>query len=79
MGWSGLANGELLKVAEKQFDVLITGDRNLSFQQRVSTFNIAVIILHAKTTQLDDTLVLMEKVNSVLDTITPGETADVYP
>ena len=78
MGWSGLANGELLRVAETRFDVLITGDRNLSFQQKVSTFNIAVVVLHAKTTQLNDTLVLMKKVNSVLETITPGEIADVY-
>ncbi len=32
MGWGGLTNGDLLKQAEAEFDLLITGDRNLSFQ-----------------------------------------------
>jgi hypothetical protein len=31
-GWSGLTNGSLLKVAEDEFDVLITGDQNLTSQ-----------------------------------------------
>jgi hypothetical protein len=33
MGWSGVKNGRLLALAEQQFDVFITGDRNVSFQQ----------------------------------------------
>jgi hypothetical protein len=41
MGWGGLTNGALLERAEKEFDVFVTGDRNLSFQQKVSSFNIA--------------------------------------
>ena len=38
MGWSGLANGALMRKAEQEFDVFITGDRNLSFQQVSATF-----------------------------------------
>jgi len=79
MGWAGLANGDLLKKAEKNFDVLITGDRNLSFQQDTLNFNIAVIVLHAKTTKLDDTLALIDKVLTILKTITKGDVVDVYP
>jgi hypothetical protein len=37
----------LLALAEKEFDVFITGDRNLSFQQAVTKFDIAIIVLHA--------------------------------
>jgi len=36
MGWSGIKNGRLLALAEKEFDVFTTGDRNLSFQQHLS-------------------------------------------
>jgi hypothetical protein len=79
MGWAGLANGDLLRAAEKDFDVLITGDRNLSFQQDTLNFNIAVIVLHAKTTKLDDTLALMDKVRTILETITKGDVVEVYP
>ncbi len=35
MGWSGVQNGKLLALAEEDFDVFITGDRNLSFQQNI--------------------------------------------
>ncbi len=35
MGWAGIKNGELLTLAENEFDVFITIDRNLSFQQNL--------------------------------------------
>ena len=34
MGWAGIKNGRLLAAAEKEFDVFVTVDRNLSFQQQ---------------------------------------------
>ena len=49
MGWGGVKNGQLLAFAETEFDVFITVDRNLSFQQNLSQFNIAVIVLQAKS------------------------------
>lgn len=45
MGWAGIKNGQLLALAGVEFDVFITVDRNLSFQQNLSQFNIAVIVL----------------------------------
>ena len=45
MGWAGIKNGQLLALVEVEFDVFITVDRNLSFQQNLSQFNIAVIVL----------------------------------
>jgi hypothetical protein len=42
MGWSGIKNGQLLTLAQQnQFDVFLTGDRNLSFQHDVSRLGIA--------------------------------------
>jgi predicted nuclease of predicted toxin-antitoxin system len=79
MGWGGLANGELLRVAEVEFDVLITGDRNLSFQQNVPAFDIAVVILHTDSTQLRETLPLMPRVLNCLSTIKSGEVVDIHP
>ena len=78
MGWTGLANGVLLKKAEDAFDVFLTGDRNLTFQQDLHRFRIAVIVLHAPSTQLQDTEPLMAKVAELLSTAPSGEVTDVY-
>ena len=78
-GLGGIKNGELLTLAEKEFDVFITGDRNLSFQQAVGKFDIAVIVLHSASTQLHHTLPLMAKVLAALPKIKPGEIVNVYP
>ncbi|HEX5242735.1 MAG TPA: DUF5615 family PIN-like protein [Tepidisphaeraceae bacterium] len=77
MGWAGISNGELLRLAESQFDVFLTGDRNLNFQQNTTTFNIAIIVLRAKSTELHATLPLMPLVLALLPTIQPGEVAFV--
>ena len=59
MGWGGLKNGALLTEAEKQFDVFLTGDRNLTFQQNAKRYRVAVVILHAPSTQLHHMLPLV--------------------
>lgn len=50
MGWAGIRNGELLTLAEGQFDVFLTVDRNLSFQNEVHRFALAVVVLHEGAT-----------------------------
>ena len=72
MGWAGIKNGALLGLAEQQFDVLITGDRNLSFQQNIPQLDLAVVVLAAASTQLKDTLPLMAKVSALLPTLQSG-------
>jgi len=54
MGWSTIANGELLALAAKEFDVFVTVDRNLSFQQDLPAFAVAVIVLRAVSNRLAD-------------------------
>jgi hypothetical protein len=62
MGWSGIKNGELLILAEREFDVFVTVDRNLSFQQNLPKFNIAVLVLHATSNRLADLKPLVPKI-----------------
>lgn len=54
MGWSAIRNGELLALAEKAFDVSVTVDRNLSFQQNLPAFTISVVVLRARSNRLAD-------------------------
>jgi hypothetical protein len=59
MGWAAIANGELLALAAQSFDVFVTVDRNLSFQQHLPVLPIAVIVLCARTNRLSDMLPLV--------------------
>jgi hypothetical protein len=59
MGWSGTKNGKLLALAQEKFDVFLTVDKNLMFQQNIERFSIAVIVLYAESTRLDHLRPLM--------------------
>lgn len=54
MGWAGIKNGELMRLAELEFDAFVTVDRNLSYQQNVSEFSIAILVLRAKSNRFVD-------------------------
>jgi hypothetical protein len=73
MGWAGLDNGELLARAEKDFDVFITVDRNLSFQQNLPKFDLAVLVLRARTNRLKDLIPLVPKILDALNTPQRGK------
>ena len=53
-GWAGIKNGSLMKLAEAEFDVFITVDRNLSFQQNLPRYDIAVIVLRCISNRYQD-------------------------
>jgi Domain of unknown function (DUF5615) len=72
MSWAGIKNGALLTLAEREFNVFITVDRNLSFQQNLPNFNIAVLVLHATSNRLDDLKPLVPKILATLPTLTKG-------
>lgn len=72
MGWSTIRNGELLGRAAKEFDVFVTVDRNLSFQQNLPAFAIAVIALRARTNRLSDLQPLVPDLLSSIPTAKPG-------
>jgi len=78
MGWAGLDNGELLARAEKEFDIFITVDRNLTFQQNLPKFAIAVLILHAPTNRLQDLLPLVPKILEALTDPQKGKAISLH-
>lgn len=59
MGWSGIKNGELLALAEQEFDAFITVDRNLPSQQHLAKFDLAVVILCVPSNRLADLKLLV--------------------
>ena len=52
-GWTSLTNGALLRQAAPAFDVVLTADRNIEFQQNLSTLPLAVVVLVAESNRLE--------------------------
>ncbi len=73
MGWIGIQNGALLALAAAQFDVFLTVDRNLAFQQNVMKLPLRVLVLCAPSNRLADLVLLMPDLIAALDTIGPHE------
>jgi hypothetical protein len=76
-GWSGLTNGRLLGLAQEQFDCLLTADRSLVYQQLLPRFDIAVLVLRARTNRLEDLAPLVPRVLEALPTLRPGQSAEI--
>ena len=73
MGWTAIENGELLALAiQSGFEVFLTVDRNLSFQQNLATLAIAVVVLQAPTNRLADLRTLVPKLLATIDSARPG-------
>jgi hypothetical protein len=77
MGWAGRRNGELLRLAEQQFDVFITVDRNLSFQQNLSHLGVAILVLHAPSNRLGVLRLLGPNILAALPTLVAGSVSTV--
>lgn len=65
-GWAGLKNGELLKKAAETFDLFLTVDRNLAFQQNSSALPIPVVILKSTSVKIKDLAPLIPKLLQLL-------------
>ena len=72
-GFKGLKNGRLLQAASGQYDVLVTVDQNLQYQQNLKTLAVAVVVLKAKRSTYPMLKPLMPQVLEILENIKPGE------
>ena len=77
MGWKGKQNGELLALAEKRFEAFVTTDRNLSFQQSLTRFGIAVLVLTAPSNRLSDLRPIVPALLKALPFVKKGEVREI--
>ena len=71
MGWSGIKNGKLLALAAHDFDALITVDKNLPYQQNLTSLPVAVIVLDAVSNELPALLPLVPALERALSSLKP--------
>jgi hypothetical protein len=70
--WTGIKNGELLsRAAAESFDVVLTADQNIEFQQNLSKLPVAVIVLIAKTNRIESLEPLVPEILAVLEALQP--------
>lgn len=76
-GFEGKENGELLALAEASFDVLITVDKNIRYQQNMRGRNIAILIIRAPSNDLSDIQMRVPDALVALESIKPGQIIEV--
>ncbi len=77
MGWASEKNGALLRLAEGEFDALVTTDQRLSHQQSVASLAIAVVVLVARRNKIEFLVPLVPELERVLGEVQPGEVRQV--
>jgi len=70
-GWSGVKNGKLLALAAAHYEVFVTVDKNLPYQQNASTLPLAVVVLDAVSNELHHLLALIPALEAALTRLAP--------
>src|SRR5437660_9119169 len=79
-GWAGLRNGVLLRAAvDAGFDVLLTADRSLPYQQNLRKIGISVIVLTGVRNRIQDLRFLVTQISSVLPMLKRGDALEIGP
>lgn len=73
LGWAGLKNGALLREAAGTFQVLLTMDRNLQFQQNLAAYDIAVVLVRARSNRIADLKPLVPQILAAVASSEPGK------
>ena len=73
VGWRSIKNGELLRLAERLYDAFVTVDRNLAFQQPIARFNLAIIVMRAKSNDVDELKLLVPNLLAALPSAPRGK------
>ncbi|OGK85938.1 MAG: hypothetical protein A2X51_08060 [Candidatus Rokubacteria bacterium GWC2_70_24] len=71
MGWTGIRNSELLRLAAREFDAFLTADQHLEHQQDLSALPVAVVVLVAPTNRIESLRPLMPALLRALQTLAP--------
>lgn len=71
-GWAGLQNGELLRRARSEFDVFVTMDQNVPYQQNLQALGLPVVLIHAKSNRMVDLRPLIPAILEAIAGAQPG-------
>lgn len=72
LGWERLLNGELVRAASAEFEVLITVDKNMEFQTSLKGLSLVVIVLDTKSSKLSELVPLLSRVETAIANAVQG-------
>lgn len=75
--WASLTNGELLKLVEPDFDILITMDRSIVHQQNLEDLHICLIVLHAVNSRYETLQPLVPEIRRAVEQAKDGSVIHV--
>ena len=78
-GWSAFKNGDLLRRATVTFDVFVTIDQRIRYQQNVTRSQIGVVVIEVPDTRLVHLRALVSQLSEAIETVRPGEVVVVKP
>lgn len=71
-GWASIKNGKLLALAAGEFDVLLTADKGMEYQQNLATLPISILIVLAPSNRIDDLAAAVPAILSALVELPPN-------
>jgi predicted nuclease of predicted toxin-antitoxin system len=71
-GWAGIRNGDLLRRMQGQYDVLVTMDRGIEFQHRVTSLSFGIVVVRARSNRMRDLRPLVPAIMAAIDAARPG-------
>jgi hypothetical protein len=72
-GWNGIQNGALLRLAASEYDVFLTGDRNLPHQQNLGGLSLGVVVLSVGSTKIQDLSRYAPAISEAIASVQPGQ------
>lgn len=76
-GWNGKKNGELLALAQDEFEAFLTIDKGIKHQQNIVDLDLIVVLVRAGSNDFEDIAPLMEEVKMALALALPGTVVQV--
>jgi predicted nuclease of predicted toxin-antitoxin system len=75
--WAGFENGQLLRRAAATFDVLLTADQRMQYQQNLAQFDIGVVVIATSDTTLANLRTMLPRIRTAIEAVQPGALAIV--
>lgn len=77
MGWSGVKNGELLRLAAVELEAFVTMDQGIRHQRNLTSLDLGIVIISALSIRRQSVEPAMPEVNRVLSQLQPGQVVHV--
>lgn len=71
-GWTGMKNGELLRLAQEEYYAFLTLNRGIEHQQNLEDLDLAIVVIRARSNKLEDIAPLIADVKAMLQEAQPG-------